>query len=308
MNALSRVLTLVLFWTILGAFAQEERDMMVQDLRFKRGVSFKKGGKDWKTGVDGVGMVQLAYADMGKQLPDDILQLYAEKGIGISRLSKLKPGDLVFFKLRGNTPVTDVGIYVGDGKAAVVPSFGMKKLRFVDLRSDKVYSSGFVLGKDILSDPEKPKKKEKKADRKAKSRETLATAPKGKAAGSAIVDLAMTKLNTPYKYGGATWNGVDCSGFTMLIYQEAANINLPHSASMQYKLPGKRMANKKDLRPGDLVFFDISGKGKISHVGIYIGDDEFVHAPSSGKTIGTAKLSTNPYWKRTFRAGLRLNK
>lgn len=105
-------------------------------------------------------------------------------------------------------------------------------------------------------------------------------------AGSAFAD---SKLDTTidkligidYDYGGTTTDGFDCSGFTAYVFKKLG-VKLPHSSQAQSEM-GDKVA-KKDLRPGDLVFFNTSGSG-VSHVGIYVGDNKFAHSASKGVTI-----------------------
>lgn len=104
-----------------------------------------------------------------------------------------------------------------------------------------------------------------------------------------IADL----LGTRYKFGGTTEKGFDCSGFTQYVFK-AFGIDLTRTSKSQAR-EGTKIA-KKDLRKGDLVFFNTSGKG-ISHVGIYLGDGKFAHSSSkNGVTIN--KLSEKYYVKR----------
>jgi len=101
---------------------------------------------------------------------------------------------------------------------------------------------------------------------------------------------------TVYKYGGKEKNGVDCSGLTVQVYKEVFGINLPRSVTEQKKL-GKAVINT--LEPGDLLFFNINGS--ISHVGIYLFKNKFVHAASSGDKIGVVKSSLDEsYYKQRF--------
>lgn len=95
-----------------------------------------------------------------------------------------------------------------------------------------------------------------------------------------IVTYALQFVGNPYVYGGSDPNrGVDCSGFTKYILQNAAGVSLPHSSTAQSGYGEKISANQ--LRPGDLLFY--GGKGYINHVAMYIGDGKVVHA-SSAKT------------------------
>lgn len=110
-----------------------------------------------------------------------------------------------------------------------------------------------------------------------------------------IVQTARAQIGTPYRYGGASPAGFDCSGLVMYVYRKNG-IDLPRTATDQY-LEGRRIS-KRNLQPGDLVFFRISGNG-ISHVGIYAGRGKFIHAPKPGKRVSFASLN-NPYWARHF--------
>ncbi len=99
----------------------------------------------------------------------------------------------------------------------------------------------------------------------------------------------------PYLWAGDSRRGMDCSGFTMKVFQESSSYTLPHNAAAQYKLGSK--VNQRQLKLGDLVFFrDIESKG-ISHVGIYVGDDMFAHA-SLSKGVVYSSLKENYYRKR----------
>lgn len=116
--------------------------------------------------------------------------------------------------------------------------------------------------------------------------------------GASIVETALSYLGTPYAYGGASPKGFDCSGFTMYIYS-LFGYSLPHSATSQWNSSGTYV-ERSDLQPGDLVLFcdpSRSGGKACSHVGIYIGDNNFVHASSgsSGKYIRTNSLSESYY-------------
>jgi hypothetical protein len=110
-----------------------------------------------------------------------------------------------------------------------------------------------------------------------------------------VLETARRYLGTPYRYGGETPDGFDCSGFVMFVY-ERNGLRLPRATAEQYR--SGRPVPRRALGPGDLVFFSISG-GRISHVGIYAGGGSFIHAPSSGKRVSYARLD-NGYWKARY--------
>lgn len=114
------------------------------------------------------------------------------------------------------------------------------------------------------------------------------------------IETAKDMLGIPYLYGGETPStGFDCSGLVQFSYQRAG-ITLPRTAFEQFK--STRPVRVDLIQPGDLLFFRVE-RDTISHVAIYLGRNEFIHAPSTGKLVSIAKLS-NPYWKKRFvRAG-----
>lgn len=104
--------------------------------------------------------------------------------------------------------------------------------------------------------------------------------------GSAFADSAMDKaiaptIGTEYRGGGVSTSGFDCSGFTMYIYDKLG-IDLPHQSGSQFSMG--TAVSRSDLREGDLVFFNTTGKG-VSHVGIFVGNGKFAHASSSNGVI-----------------------
>jgi len=107
--------------------------------------------------------------------------------------------------------------------------------------------------------------------------------------GITVKDKLMMKIielrDSPYKYGGNTKDGLDCSAFTRMIYNTTFSFELPRSAREQYQI-GKKINEKDSLEIGDLVFFNTSRRRKPGHVGIYLGENLFVHASTSlGVTI-----------------------
>ncbi len=113
--------------------------------------------------------------------------------------------------------------------------------------------------------------------------------------GEEALAVAVKMIGAPYLYRGETPAGFDCSGLVRYSYQ-AAGLEVPRSTGELKE--ATRPVNYEKLRQGDLVFFLRNGK-KFGHVGIYAGDDRFIHAPSSGKTVRTDSL-LSPYWKKRF--------
>jgi cell wall-associated NlpC family hydrolase len=110
-----------------------------------------------------------------------------------------------------------------------------------------------------------------------------------------IIRTAVSLIGVPYRMGGSDPSGFDCSGFSSYVYKKN-RIRIDRTASGQYR-HGRKMKGKT-ARPGDLVFFRISGRG-ISHVGIYLGKGKFVHAPSTGKSVEVQSLNSG-YWRSRF--------
>ncbi|TKA89468.1 NlpC/P60 family protein [Guyparkeria sp. SB14A] len=107
---------------------------------------------------------------------------------------------------------------------------------------------------------------------------------------------AVSQLGTPYRWGGESADhGFDCSGLTQHAFK-AASIDLPRTSAQQYR--ATKRIERDALRPGDLVFFRLNGK-RVDHVGIYVGGDRFIHAPSRGKTVSFASLD-NVFWSRKY--------
>ncbi|WP_372472576.1 C40 family peptidase [Capnocytophaga sp. ARDL2] len=107
-----------------------------------------------------------------------------------------------------------------------------------------------------------------------------------------LKDLVLEWYYTPYKLGGTTKNGVDCSGFTQVVYEEIYNKKLPRTSSDMSKLI--KRVYVKDLKEGDLVFFSFNNSDKINHVGVYLKDNKFVHA-STKKGVIISDL-TEPWY------------
>jgi cell wall-associated NlpC family hydrolase len=125
-------------------------------------------------------------------------------------------------------------------------------------------------------------------------------APDGGAAELVVRALAL--VDTPYRYGGRTPAGFDCSGFVGFVFAEAAGLVLPRRSEDIVRV-GDPLERDR-LIAGDLVFFNTLGR-RYSHVGIYIGDGRFVHAPARGGRVRVEQIS-DPYWRARYNAARRL--
>lgn len=115
-----------------------------------------------------------------------------------------------------------------------------------------------------------------------------------------IVQKAYEFLGTPYKYGGTDKNGVDCSGLSYAVYKAVTGQSLPRAVATLYEYGEKVTAQ---LLPGDLLFFDTVGGP--SHVGIYIGNNNLIHAASAGPKLGVIISSLNEDYYKTRYLGAR---
>ena len=119
----------------------------------------------------------------------------------------------------------------------------------------------------------------------------------GSSIGERATTVALQQLGVPYRYGGQSPSGFDCSGLVHFSYLQAGKA-VPRTTSELWKK--SNTIKSGDMQRGDLLFFKI--KGKMQHVGIYIGDGQFVHAPQSGRSVSTASLDSDFYRQAFLRA------
>ena len=119
-----------------------------------------------------------------------------------------------------------------------------------------------------------------------------------------VIELAYKQLGKPYKWGAEGPNAFDCSGLTYYVYKNAAGITLPRVSSDQAKTG--TYIDRSELHPGDLVCFSSSGT-RINHVGMYIGDDKFIHSPQAGDVVKISSMASG-YHSRKFVTGRRIIK
>jgi cell wall-associated NlpC family hydrolase len=117
--------------------------------------------------------------------------------------------------------------------------------------------------------------------------------------GSRIQNLlqhALALLGTPYRWGGTSSDGFDCSGLVGYVFHSALGIELPR-VSRDMARTGELINDRADLTPGDLVFF--GHKGRVSHVGIYVGQGRFLHAPRTGRDVTVSSMESG-YWSDKY--------
>ncbi|MHC6224459.1 C40 family peptidase [Pseudomonas sp. X10] len=120
------------------------------------------------------------------------------------------------------------------------------------------------------------------------------------ALADSILERGMSLIGTRYRFGGTSEkSGFDCSGFIGYLFREEAGLKLPRSTREMINVDAPQVARNK-LKPGDLLFFSTNGRGRVSHAGIYLGDNQFIH--SSSRRSGGVRIDnlSNSYWSKTF--------
>lgn len=118
-----------------------------------------------------------------------------------------------------------------------------------------------------------------------------------------ILEEAYKLLGMKYVWGAVGPDKFDCSGFVLYVIEKSLNIKLPRVSS-DMAVFNKTKLSFNEIKTGDLVFFDTLNKNRVSHVGIYIGDNKFIHAPNSLKNVMISEI--NSYYKKKFKWGIRL--
>ncbi|MGK4359548.1 C40 family peptidase [Ectopseudomonas chengduensis] len=115
-----------------------------------------------------------------------------------------------------------------------------------------------------------------------------------------LLDLGRSLIGTRYRYGGSSvQSGFDCSGFIGYLFREEVGLELPRSTRELINLDAPKVA-RADLEPGDLILFNDRGRGRVSHAGIYLGDDQFIHSSSSRSGGVRIDSLDDSYWNRSY--------
>jgi cell wall-associated NlpC family hydrolase len=134
-------------------------------------------------------------------------------------------------------------------------------------------------------------------------RHWAANAPADPAAANAVLMRALSLVGTPYRYGGdSPEGGFDCSGLVNYVYRDMLDLRLPRTSRQLAAWQGPRIAPDR-LAPADLVFF--GSDGEVSHVGIYVGEGRFVHAPKTGGTVRLDRLD-GAWWRDHYTGARRV--
>lgn len=126
---------------------------------------------------------------------------------------------------------------------------------------------------------------------------------RGSRALGGVLQSALSFTGIRYRYGGSSpVTGFDCSGFVGYVFRESAGLKLPRASHQMASAEGIKIS-RAELKAGDLVFF--GSRKRVNHVGIYLGDDRFIHAPSTGGRVRTDRMSDR-YWRARFVSGKRV--
>lgn len=115
-----------------------------------------------------------------------------------------------------------------------------------------------------------------------------------------ILSEGLSLVGTRYRFGGTSIKtGFDCSGFIGYLFKEEAGMKLPRSTREMINMDAPLVA-RSELEPGDVIFFNNRGRGRVSHAGIYLGDDQFIHSSSSRSGGVRVDSLEDSYWKRSY--------
>ncbi|MFP3846131.1 C40 family peptidase [Priestia filamentosa] len=238
------------------------------------GVDYSSNGKTPEEGFNSARFVQYVFEQaLHLKVPGNSSEQWS-LGEDISK-ENLQPGDVLFFKNADTGNITTTAFYVGKGR--MIYSSSTKGITIIEFKDSSYWNSRFYGAKRITEvrdiDREDP-----------------------------LISEALKYIGAPYLESGKTPSGFDCSGFTKYVYEKALGIYLPGAPEQQWKLGTP--VKKEDIEVGDLVFFENTHRPGISHVGIYAGNNQMIHASRTGSAeVRINYLSYNFYTEKF--AGIR---
>ena len=306
----------------------DNREALLRDVaKAWVGTLYLQGGKTF----DGIGndeFVRSIYEAINDTELDGTPKTWETAGVAVKR-SALKPGDIILYEAVGLGKFINqkhAGMYIGNGEFVhAVKGSAVTISKLKDPRWSEAFRSARRIDPDVLT------RQEEKRDELAQPARGRGAPPSGTtdyAGGEGSLPAASTRMTaprtpsesearlrdavepwrgTPYKIGGTSKSGVDCSALVRAIYEEVYGVKLPRTAEEQETLGAK--IDRKGLETGDLVFFRTQGMGplfKSRHVGIYLGGGEFAQS-SGSKGVNVARLD-NRYWNKKYEGARRLPK
>ena len=246
------------------------------------GATFRLGSAG-PSQFDASGLTQYVHSMAGVEIPRTIANQYAG-GTNVTR-SQLQPGDLIFFGTSSSSP-TLVAVFIGSGRFVFASSSAgqviERSLSDANYNDNAIGARRYIGSSPSTPPPPPPPPK-------------LDTA-------SAVIKTAESFMGTPYVFGASGPDTFVCSGFTRYVFAQHG-ISLPRT-SVSQATAGTRVASRGDMKKGDLLIFVDTYKAGISHVGIYIGNDQFIHTIPNGG-VGYASLTTS-YWSTRLHSARRL--
>ncbi|CAM3647792.1 Murein DD-endopeptidase MepH [Pseudomonas reidholzensis] len=158
--------------------------------------------------------------------------------------------------------------------------------------------TGYTTNATVKRAPAKTSSLRARPNNAAKARDGVPALAMSAKQSSDVLSRAVNVLGTPYRWGGSSpTKGFDCSGLVKYAFNDVADVDLPRTSNAMAQGHGVKVA-RNDLKPGDLIFFNIKSR-KVNHVAIYLGNDRFIHAPRRGKRVSIDQLS-KPYWQKHY--------
>ncbi|WP_110112135.1 NlpC/P60 family protein [Bacillus sp. CGMCC 1.16541] len=238
---------------------------------------YQEGGQSEEEGFNSSGFIKYVFAQALNIPMPRFLSEQLSVGTEVDR-GNLQPGGVLFFSSTMDGSPSSAGIYIGNDKM-VYPSPSQNKVVTTSVESSSFWSARFL-----------------KANRITRSTPVDANNP--------IIRESMKYMGIPYIFGSEDPKvGLDCSSFVQLVFEKSMDIHLPRSTDQQWQV-GEPI-ERENLQVGDLLFFSDTYREGISHVGIYMGHNQFIHA-NRNNNVSTTYL-TNSYWGEKYTGARRVN-